>query len=122
MRRVLLLFVVSPLLLCACASTSPTPVQQAAMEETTEKKLPIDSLVTVGQLDNGLRYVIRKNQKPENRVELRLVVDVGSVLEDEEQQGLAHFAELRLVVDVGSSKSTAPPKTLPSRSWWTIWS
>ena len=49
--------------------------------------------MTVGQLDNGLRYVIRKNQKPENRVELRLVVDAGSVLEDENQQGLAHFAE-----------------------------
>ena len=97
MRRVLLLFVVLPVLLYACVSTSPTPVQQAAMEETTEKledpKLPIDSLVTVGQLDNGLRYVIRQNQKPENRVELRLVVDAGSVLEDDNQQGLAHFAE-----------------------------
>ena len=97
MRRVLLLFVVLPVLLYACVSTSPTTVQQAAMEETTKKledpKLPIDSLMTVGQLDNGLRYVIRKNQKPENRVELRLVVDAGSVLEDENQQGLAHFAE-----------------------------
>ncbi|MXY84855.1 MAG: insulinase family protein, partial [Gemmatimonadetes bacterium] len=97
MRRVLLLFVVLPVLLYACVSTSPATVQQAAMEETTEKledpKLPIDSLVTIGQLDNGLRYVIRKNQKPENRVELRLVVDAGSVLEDENQQGLAHFAE-----------------------------
>lgn len=97
MRRVLLLFVVLPVLLYACVSTSPTTVQQAAMEETTEKledpQLPIDSLVTVGQLDNGLRYVIRKNQKPENRVELRLVVDAGSVLEDENQQGLAHFTE-----------------------------
>ncbi|MYI62789.1 MAG: insulinase family protein [Gemmatimonadetes bacterium] len=97
MRRVLLLFVVLPVLLYACVSTSPTTMQQAAMEETTEKledpKLPIDSLVTVGQLDNGLRYVIRQNQKPENRVELRLVVDAGSVLEDENQQGLAHFVE-----------------------------
>ena len=69
MRRVLLLFAVLPVLLYACVSTSPTTVQQAAMEETTEKledpKLPIDSLVTVGQLDNGLRYVIRQNQKPE---------------------------------------------------------
>ena len=97
MKRVLLLFAVLPVLLYACVSTSPTTVQQAAMEETTEKledpKLPIDSLVTVGQLDNGLRYVIRQNQKPENRVELRLVIDAGSVLEDENQQGLAHFAE-----------------------------
>ena len=97
MRRVLPLFVMLPVLLYACVSTSPTTGQQAAMAGTTEQpadpQLPTDSLVTVGQLDNGLRYVIRKNQKPENRVELRLVVDVGSVLEDENQQGLAHFAE-----------------------------
>ena len=93
MRRVLLLFVVLPVLLYACVSTSPTPVQQTAVEKPEDPQLPIDSLVTVGQLDNGLRYVIRKNQKPENRVELRLVVDAGSVLEDENQQGLAHFAE-----------------------------
>ncbi len=97
MRRVLPLFVMLPVLLYACVSTSPTTGQQAAMEGTTEQpadpQLPTDSLVTVGQLDNGLRYVIRKNQKPENRVELRLVVDVGSVLEDENQQGLAHFTE-----------------------------
>ena len=86
MRR-LVLFALSGLL-CACVSTTPTPVQRAAAE-----KLPIDSLATVGQLDNGLRYVIRKNQKPENRVELRLVVDAGSVLEDEDQRGLAHFVE-----------------------------
>ena len=93
MRRVWMLSVVFPVLLCACAGTPQAPVPRPPMEKTTEEKLPIDSLVTVGQLDNGLRYVIRNNQKPENRVELRLVVDAGSVLEDEDQQGLAHFAE-----------------------------
>ena len=89
MRRLVLLLFAFSVLLGACVSTTPTPAQRAA----TEEKLPIDSLATVGQLDNGLRYVIRKNQKPENRVELRLVVDAGSVLEDEDQQGLAHFVE-----------------------------
>ena len=89
MRRLVLLLFAFSVLLGACVSTTPTPVQRAAPEE----KLPIDSLATVGQLDNGLRYVIRKNQKPENRVELRLVVDAGSVLEDEDQRGLAHFVE-----------------------------
>ena len=89
MRRLVLLLFAFSVLLGACVSTTPTPVQRAA----TEEKLPIDSLATVGQLDNGLRYVIRKNQKPENRVELRLVVDAGSVLEDEDQRGLAHFVE-----------------------------
>lgn len=89
MRRLVLLLFAFSGLLGACVSTTPPPVQRAA----TAEELPIDSLATVGQLDNGLRYVIRKNQKPENRVELRLVVDVGSVLEDEDQRGLAHFVE-----------------------------
>jgi zinc protease len=55
--------------------------------------LPIDSSIVKGQLPNGMTYYIRKNLKPENRAELRLVVDAGSILEDEEQQGLAHFCE-----------------------------
>ncbi len=93
MRRVLTLFVVLPVLLYACASTSQQAALEATAENPADPHLPIDPLVTVGQLDNGLRYVIRKNQKPENRVELRLVVNVGSVLEDENQRGLAHFAE-----------------------------
>ncbi len=46
-----------------------------------------------GQLDNGLRYFIRNNPKPEGRVELRLVVNAGSILEADDQQGLAHFLE-----------------------------
>ncbi len=55
--------------------------------------LPVDSMVTTGKIENGLTYYIRKNIKPEKRMELRLVVKVGSVLEDDDQQGLAHFAE-----------------------------
>lgn len=58
-----------------------------------EQQLPVDPQITVGQLDNGLRYYIRQNQEPAARAELRLVIDAGSVLEDDEQQGLAHFAE-----------------------------
>jgi zinc protease len=55
--------------------------------------LPVDSQVTVGTLSNGLRYYVRANAKPEHRAELRLVVHAGSVLEDDDQQGLAHFVE-----------------------------
>lgn len=55
--------------------------------------LPMDPSVRVGTLDNGLTYYIKANQKPENRAELRLAVNAGSILEDEDQQGLAHFAE-----------------------------
>ncbi len=55
--------------------------------------IPTDPNVVVGKLDNGLVYYIRKNKKPENRVELRLAVNAGSVLENESQKGLAHFTE-----------------------------
>ena len=54
---------------------------------------PVDAKVRIGKLDNGLTYYIRANQKPENRVQFRLVVNAGSILEDEDQQGLAHFCE-----------------------------
>ncbi|HTQ64830.1 MAG TPA: insulinase family protein [Puia sp.] len=55
--------------------------------------LPVDPAVKVGKLSNGLTYYIRKNPKPENKVQLRLVVNAGSVLEDKDQQGLAHMME-----------------------------
>ena len=57
------------------------------------ERLPMDPSVVTGKLPNGLTYYVRKNSKPEQRAELRLVVDVGSVLEDENQRGLAHFVE-----------------------------
>ena len=57
------------------------------------KILPIDPDVRVGKLPNGLTYYIRKNTKPEKKVQLRLVVNTGSVLEQPDQQGLAHMME-----------------------------
>ena len=64
---------------------------QAAL--TLSDPLPIGPQVTVGQLPNGLTYYIQKNSRPEKRLELRLVVKAGSILEDEDQLGLAHVAE-----------------------------
>ncbi|MEO8785988.1 MAG: insulinase family protein, partial [Chitinophagaceae bacterium] len=55
--------------------------------------LPSDPNVVKGKLQNGLTYYIRTNKKPSNKVELRLVVKAGSILEDNDQQGLAHFME-----------------------------
>ncbi|WP_228527767.1 M16 family metallopeptidase [Pararhodonellum marinum] len=55
--------------------------------------LPIDDRVKIGQLANGLVYYLQHNPKPENKLELRLVINAGSVLEDEDQLGLAHFTE-----------------------------
>ncbi|NCU05650.1 MAG: insulinase family protein, partial [Chitinophagaceae bacterium] len=56
-------------------------------------KIPFDAKVKTGKLDNGLTYFIRPNQKPEKRVELRLVVNAGAINEDEDQLGLAHMTE-----------------------------
>jgi len=55
--------------------------------------MPVDPEVTIGTLPNGLRYYVRPNPKPAHRVEMRLVVKAGSVLEDPDQLGLAHFVE-----------------------------
>jgi zinc protease len=55
--------------------------------------LSFDAKVVKGTLSNGLTYFIRENKKPEKKVELRLVLKVGSIMEDDDQQGLAHMAE-----------------------------
>ncbi len=57
------------------------------------KNIPNDPTVKVGVLSNGMTYFIKQNPKPANKVELRLAVKAGSVLEDEDQLGLAHFME-----------------------------
>ena len=55
--------------------------------------IAIDKNVKVGKLANGLTYYIRRNVKPEGKVELKLAVNAGSVLEKDNQQGVAHFLE-----------------------------
>jgi len=64
---------------------------QAALN--LSEPLPINPLLKTGKLENGLTYYIQKNSKPEKQVELRLVVKAGSILEDDDQQGLAHLLE-----------------------------
>ncbi len=55
--------------------------------------LPVDPTVKIGKLNNGLTYYIKKNNKPENSILLKLAVKTGSVLETDGQKGLAHFCE-----------------------------
>ena len=86
-----------PVLLCltligACA-TSQKAVPPQAPAPPPAPKMPVDPNLTLGRLQNGIRYIIRENKRPENRAELRLVVNAGSILEDEDQKGLAHFVE-----------------------------
>jgi len=56
-------------------------------------EIPLDQNILTGKLDNGLKYYIRVNKKPEDRAFLRLAVNAGSVLENDDQQGLAHLVE-----------------------------
>jgi zinc protease len=92
-------------LLCALAlgacvtagAPAPAPVAVAPSADLAslglDRALPEDPAVRRGRLANGLRYYVRRNARPEDRAELRLVVAAGSVVEDDDQLGLAHFVE-----------------------------
>ncbi|AOW10599.1 M16 family metallopeptidase [Flavobacterium gilvum] len=69
------------------------PATFFAQEIDYSKAIPFDPSIKTGKLKNGLTYYIKKNSKPENKVDLRLVVNAGSILENEDQRGLAHFME-----------------------------
>ena len=72
--------------------SSPLAAPSAPMI-VSKDALPVDPDLRMGTLANGMTYYIKKNAKPENRAELRLALKAGSILEDEDQQGLAHFVE-----------------------------
>lgn len=72
---------------------STASAKPVAKEQAKSKLLPVDPDVIVGKLPNGLTYYIRKNTEPKNRADLYLVNKAGSVLETDDQQGLAHFTE-----------------------------
>src|SRR2546425_8579449 len=76
------------LLAITCLTAAPAQVAPSLSDP-----IPVEREITIGRLSNGLRYYVRANKKPEKRAELRLVVKAGSVLEDDDQQGLAHFVE-----------------------------
>ncbi len=92
----LVLFLVS----CSAQKTEKKTAAKQQVQETTKEQsfdlssdIPISPEITKGTLSNGLTYYIRENSKPENKVELRLVVNAGSLQETDKQQGLAHFME-----------------------------
>ena len=62
-------------------------------EISASKEIPKNPEVKTGVLSNGLTYYIQNNGKPEDKVELRLAIKAGSILETEDQRGLAHFME-----------------------------
>lgn len=70
---------------------------QTDLQKDTKKlestKIPLNPNVKKGTLENGLTYYIQNNGKPADKLELRLVVNAGSILETKDQLGLAHFME-----------------------------
>jgi zinc protease len=72
----------------ASATASTTQPANAA-----DPPLPLDPAAKVATLPNGIRTYIRKHSEPQKRASLRLVINAGSVLEDEKERGLAHFVE-----------------------------
>jgi zinc protease len=75
------------------ASAPPQTGASKAQSTALSQQMPVDPEITIGKLSNGLRYYIRANKKPEKRAELRLVIKAGSILEDDDQQGMAHLVE-----------------------------
>ncbi len=65
----------------------------AQSPKNNAETIPLNPKIRFGKFDNGLTYYILKNTEPKDKVELRLAVNAGSVQEDDNQLGLAHFAE-----------------------------
>ena len=64
-----------------------------AQKINLEDPLPVNEKIKKGVLENGMTYYVRSNENPKNRAELMLIVKAGSIDEDDDQQGLAHFIE-----------------------------
>ena len=78
-------------MLLSFLATTVLFAQQSTIPE--EDKQPIDKEIYHGYLPNGLTYYVRKNVSPKKRAVLYLVERAGSLQEDDDQQGLAHFVE-----------------------------
>ena len=89
-RRLLLTFIV--VVLAALPAVAQRAATTAATDALTQV-IAVDPQIREGRLPNGLQYFVRANGQPRGRAELRLVVNAGSVLEDDNQRGLAHFVE-----------------------------
>ena len=64
-----------------------------AMSQPDPSKPPVDPDIRMGRLDNGLTYFVRKNREPEKRASFYIIQNVGAILENDDQNGLAHFLE-----------------------------
>src|SRR4051812_5354343 len=94
----LTMIVVSALLAGGLVTQAQTPSRPAAQPPAApavdlRERIPFDATVRTGTLPNGLRFFVRRNARPANRIALRLAVKAGSLFEADDQQGLAHLIE-----------------------------
>lgn len=87
-----LVYIVSLVCITIGYAQQNQPIQQNKTFNLSSD-VPLDPSVKTGTLKNGMKYYLKKNSKPSNKAELRLVVDAGSILETPDQLGLAHFVE-----------------------------
>lgn len=93
LKKLFILTVVSLIALSGQISNAQTITKNKANTGQSAEIIPLDPAIRTGKLANGFTYYIRKNTEPKNRVTLYLANKVGSILEDDDQQGLAHFLE-----------------------------
>ena len=79
------------LIFSSCGNKSNDEEGESSIDLNAE--LELNPLVRTGELENGMKYYLMYNLKPENRAEFRLAINAGSILEAEDQLGLAHFVE-----------------------------
>ena len=70
-----------------------TGMVSAQQQQMQMPEIPVDDSVRIGKLDNGLTYYLRHNNTPEKKANFYIAQRVGSIQEDDSQQGLAHFLE-----------------------------
>ncbi len=101
MRRLFVGLFVGLLAACGPDATPPPkpvthvtePPKPASNDGISDAPMPLDARVKKGKLDNGLTYYVLPHKKPEKRAQIWLAVNAGSILEDDDQRGLAHFVE-----------------------------
>ena len=79
MKRFLLPVLLIALTVCGC--------------NRDNKKIPVSDKVLTGKLSNGLTYYVRHNEEPKERASFYIIQNVGAILENDDQNGLAHFLE-----------------------------
>lgn len=94
-----LLLALSPIALTTALAAQDAPVAAATAEAPApvwafeDSDVPVDQAYVFGQLDNGMRYIIRRNATPEGTALVRMRIDSGSLAENDDERGLAHYLE-----------------------------